>query len=70
MTEPKVPLSEAYRIGERMSKPWQWATCVLSVMVLGLLYVVIGSSLEVVNDVNAEQISAQTLATVSKIVKE
>lgn len=32
-----VPLSEAYKIADRMSRPWHWAAGVLATAVVGLI---------------------------------
>ena len=32
-----VPLSEAYKIADRMARPWHWAAGVLAVTVAGLI---------------------------------
>lgn len=37
MEKTLVPLSEAYKIADRMSRPWHWAAGVLAVTVAGLI---------------------------------
>lgn len=32
-----VPLSEAYKIADRMARPWHWAAGVLATTVIGLI---------------------------------
>jgi hypothetical protein len=37
MEKTMVPLSEAYKIADRMSRPWHWAAGVLATAVVGLI---------------------------------
>ena len=37
MEKTLVPLSEAYKIADRMARPWHWAAGVLAVTVAGLI---------------------------------
>lgn len=62
-----MDFSEAYKIGDRMAKPWQWATAILSAVVAGLLYVIIASEISVDNSVEASNITADSLITTSKV---
>lgn len=62
-----MDFNEAYKIGDRMAKPWQWATAILSAVVAGLLYVIIASEISVDNSVEASKITADSLITTSKV---
>jgi hypothetical protein len=37
MEKTMVPLSEAYKIADRMARPWHWAAGVLATTVIGLI---------------------------------
>lgn len=65
-----IDLDTAYRIGDRMARPWQWATAVLSLTVAGLLYIIMSSSLDVDNSVKAEEVTAKSLTTISKVLEK
>lgn len=65
-----VDIDTAYKIADRMVRPWQWATIVLSLTVAGLLYAIISSSLAVDNSVKAEEVTAKSLTTTSKVLEK
>lgn len=62
-----LSIDEAYKIGDRMAKPWQWATIILSAVVAGLLYVIATASLDVDNKLQAEEVVAKSLTTTSTV---
>ena len=65
-----VDIDTAYKIADRMVRPWQWATVVLSLTVAGLLYIIMSSSLDVDNSVKAEEVTAKSLTTSSKVLEK
>lgn len=65
-----VDIDTAYKIADRMVRPWQWATIVLSLTVAGLLYTIISSSLDVDNGVKAEEVTAKSFTTTSKVLEK
>lgn len=62
-----ITIEEAYKIGNRMAKPWQWATIVLSATVAGLLYVILTTSVDATTSIQADELVAKHLSTMSEI---
>lgn len=64
-----MTIDDAYKIGDRMARPWQWATAVLATTVAGLLYVIITASVEADTSITADELTAKSL-TSSTSIKE
>lgn len=64
-----MTIDDAYKIGDRMARPWQWATVVLAATVAGLLYVIITASVEADTSITADELTAKSL-TSSTSIKE
>ena len=62
-----IDLDTAYKIADRMVKPWQWATAVLSLTVAGLITYILLSKTVTTAEVNAEDIQASLLSTITSI---
>lgn len=62
-----IDLDTAYKIADRMVKPWQWTTAVLSLTVAGLITYILLSKTVTTAEVNAEDIQASLLSTVTSI---
>lgn len=67
MEKTLVPLTEAYKIADRMVRPWHWTTGVLALTVIGLLVHLLMSDTVAVTEINAEDMKAAVLNTVSEI---
>lgn len=62
-----IDIDTAYKIGDRMARPWQRATAVLSLTVAGLLAYLLLSNTVVVAEINAEDIKAAVLNSVTSL---
>ena len=62
-----IDLDTAYKIADRMVRPWQWTTAVLSLTVIGLITYILLSKTVTTAEVNAEDIQASLLSTVTSI---
>lgn len=62
-----VELDVALRIANKMCKPWQYATVVLSLVTLGLLYTIITAEVVADSTVEATGITAESLITDTNI---
>lgn len=63
-----IDLETAYKIADRMVKPWQWTTLVLSLTVIGLLTTILLSYTDVESSIKASDITAKSLVTDTNIV--
>lgn len=61
--QPLVPLPEAYKIGNKMSRPWMFASFVLGAVVVYLLYMIQSAEFEATANVDAERITANQLTS-------
>lgn len=66
MDKTLVPLTEVYKIADRMSRPWHWTAGVLALTVIGLLIHLLMSDTVAVTEINAEDMKAAVLNTISK----
>lgn len=64
-----IDTETAFKIADRMVKPWQWATLVLSLTVIGLLTTILLSYTDVESSIKASDITAKSLATDTNIVE-
>lgn len=62
-----VDLDTAYKIADRMVRPWQWATLVLSLTVIGLLTYLLLSNTVAIAEINAEDIQAAVLNSTTSL---
>lgn len=62
-----VPLSEAYRIADRMSRPWHWTAGVLALTVAGLLTYLLVSDTVATAETNVEHLKAAALNTITTL---
>lgn len=62
-----IDLETAYKIADRMVKPWQWTTLVLSLTVIGLLVYILLSETVAITEINAEDLQAAVLSSVATI---
>lgn len=67
MEKTLVPLSEAYKIADRMSRPWHWTSGVLALTVTGLLTYLLVSDTVATAEVNAENLKAAVLNTLTTL---
>ncbi len=67
MEKTLVPLSEAYKIADRMARPWHWAAGVLALTVVGLLIHLLMSDTVAVTEINAEDMKTAVLNAISKV---
>ena len=65
--EKYIELETALKIANRMCKPWQYATIVLSLVTLGLLYTIITAEVVADSTVEATGITAESLITDTNI---
>ena len=65
--EKYIELETALKIANRMCKPWQYATIVLSLVTLGLLYTTITAEVVADSTVEATGITAESLITDTNI---
>ena len=67
MDKTLVPLSEAYRIADRMSRPWHWTAGVLALTVAGLLTYLLISDTVATAEINVEDLKAAALNTLTTL---
>lgn len=67
MDKTLVPLSEAYRIADRMSRPWHWTSGVLALTVAGLLTYLLISDTVATAEINVEDLKAAALNTITTL---
>lgn len=65
--EKYITLETALKIANKMCKPWQYATIVLSLVTLGLLYTIITAEVDADSTVEATGITAESLITDTNI---
>lgn len=65
--EKYIEFETALRIANKMCKPWQYATVVLSFVTLGLLYTIITAEVVADSTVEATGITAESLITDTNI---
>lgn len=58
-----VPLSEAYKIGDRMSRPWMLATIFLTIVAGCLMYIIHSAEVEAIADISAESVTADKISS-------
>lgn len=63
MNEPMVPVSEAYKIGDRMARPWAYATLILAFIAGYLLYIIQTAEVEATADVTADTVTANQISS-------
>ena len=66
-TKTFVELDMALKIANKMCKPWQCATTLLSIIVAGLLFTIISSEFTSDSVLEAANITADTITTGSKV---
>lgn len=62
-----IDLDTAYIICDKMARPWQRTTAVLSLTVIGLLTYLLLSNAVVVAEINAEDIQAAVLNSITSL---
>ena len=67
MEKTLVPLSEAYKIADKMSRPWHWTAGVLAFTVAGLLTYLLVSDTVATAEINAEHLKAAVLNTLTTL---
>lgn len=71
--ETRVELSKAMEIANKMVKPWQWTTIILSGVIAVLFVIIILTDTDVDSSVEASKLTAESLVSstiVSKQYKE
>ena len=63
MEKTMVPLSEAYKIADKMARPWHWAAGVLAVTVAGLLVYLIMAKTIAIAEISAEDMHSAVFKT-------
>lgn len=66
-TKTFVEFDTALKIANKMCKPWQYATIVLSLITLGLLYTIITAEVVADSTIEATGITAESLTTDTNI---
>lgn len=62
-----IDTETAYKIADRMVKPWQWTTLVLSLTVIGLLIYILRSETVAITEITAKDLQAAALSSVATI---
>lgn len=65
--EKYIELNTALKIANKMCKPWQYATVVLTIVVAGLLYTIVTAEVTADTNVEAKGITVESLTTDTSI---
>lgn len=67
--ETRVELSKAMEIANKMVKPWQWTTIILSGVIAVLSVIIILIDTDVDNSVEASKLTAESLVSSTVVSK-
>jgi hypothetical protein len=61
---------EAYRVGDRMTKPWKWCVAALMLVIAGLITFILKYETNVSVEVKAKNLEATDISALTTIGKE
>lgn len=67
--ETRVELSKAMEIANKMVKPWQWTTIILSGVIAVLFVIIILTDTDVGSSVEASKLTAESLVSSTVVSK-
>jgi hypothetical protein len=67
--ETRVELSKAMEIANKMVKPWQWTTIILSGVIAVLFVIIILTDTDVDSSVEASKLTAESLVSSTVVSK-
>ena len=70
MEKTMIPLTEVYKIADKMARPWHWAAGVLAETVAGLLVYLIMAKTVAIAEISAEDLQSAMFKSTTNLVEE